>query len=171
MNNCFNSDNNEYIEAGYLLPEISNIFNIDHLLITPYAVFILEAKNHKSFSKYVSMQDKWHGFNDTKTYTIDNPVFQLVKYSRVVASLMSYYNINLPLISKVVFKNRVNLDDVSEYERNYCIYSQELINTIYNERKNTFLPDEALKFAKILYFYGCHPAAYDDNKLMWSSKK
>ena len=35
---------------------------------------------------------------------------------------------------------------------------------------NAFLPDEALKFAKILYFYGCHPAAYDDNKLMWSSK-
>lgn len=170
MNNCF-SIHTKSIEADFLLPEMNNIFNIDHLLITPYAVFIFEAKNHKTLSKYVSIQDKWHRINENNTTTvIDNPVFQLTKYSMAVSSMMSYYNINLPVVSKVVFKNKVNLDDVSEYERNSCIYAQDIINTIYSERKNTFLPNEALKFAKILYFYGCHPAAYDDNKLMWSSK-
>lgn len=170
MNNCFNENQQEYTEADFLLPEINNVFNIDHLLITPYAAFIFEAKNHKTDTRYISMQDKWHSFSGSNARIIDNPVFQLLKYTKAVFSMMSYYNINLPLVSKVVFKNKVNLNDVSEFERNSCIYAQELISTIYNERKNAFLPDEALKFAKILYFYGCHPAAYDDNKLMWSSK-
>ena len=78
----------------------------------------------------------------------------------------------LPIIPKVIFKHQFNLDNITEYEKQFCIFPSDLFKIIENAKKdNLFQPNEALKFAKILYYYGCHPIAYDDNKVKWSVSK
>ena len=142
------------------------------MIITPYSVFILEAKNHKAKNKYTSKLDKWKLENEYINTEIYNPVLQVLKYKAVTESFMTYYNINLPIIPKVIFKQQVNLDNITEYEKQFCIFPSDLFKIIENAKKdNLFQPNEALKFAKILYYYGCHPIAYDDNKVKWSVSK
>lgn len=166
-----NIENHQHnTDVSFLFQDNNNIFTIDNMLITPYAVFILEAKNHKADNEYISKMDKWYINNNTNVNTIDNPVLQVLKYKNVVSTFMQYYKINLPIIPRVIFKQKVNLDRVSYGEKQLCMYSDNLFNLINTSKNNPFQPDEAFKFANILYYYGCHPCAYDDNKLNWSKK-
>lgn len=173
-NNIFTSNgkNTNYTDVSFLFQDKNNLFTIDHLIITPYCVFILEAKNHKANNKYYSSFDKWVLLNENTTKNIDNPVLQVIKYKSVVETFMNYYNIQLPIYPKVVFKQHVNLDNITDNEKQFCIFSDNLLKFIETSKKeNIYQPNEALKFAKILYYYGCHPIAYDDNKVKWSVSK
>lgn len=167
LKNCFTGNSIVLSNTDFLSNiDLGEKIHIDHLLITPYAVFIFEAKNHKNDTTYYSALDKW--FIEESKNKIDNPVLQVIKHQSIVSSMMMYHQINLPIISKVVFRQRVNLNNVSEYERNFCITYQDLIQQI-NQISEIYesKPNEALKFAKALYFYGCHPIAYDDNQQNW----
>ncbi len=165
--------NSNDTDVSFLFKDKNNMFTIDHMIVTPYAVFILEAKNHKAQTKYKSELHKWHIINEKKIINIiNNPVLQVLKYKTVVSTFMSYYKINLPIIPKVIFKQQVNLDDITDNEKKLCIYPCDLSKLIHTSKKdNIFQPNEALKFAKILFYYGCHPIAYDDNKINWSVSK
>ena len=177
LNNIFtnqlNNQNSNDTDVSFLFKDKNNMFTIDHMIVTPYAVFILEAKNHKAQTKYKSELHKWHIINEKKIINIiNNPVLQVLKYKTVVSTFMSYYKINLPIIPKVIFKQQVNLDDITDNEKKLCIYPCDLSKLIHTSKKdNIFQPNEALKFAKILFYYGCHPIAYDDNKINWSVSK
>lgn len=175
-NNIFTSKNNNYNtsnnDVSFLFQDENNMFTMDHMLITPYAVFILEAKNHKANNKYISKLYNWQLVNKKLNTIIYNPVLQVLKYKAVTESFMAYYNINLPIIPRVVFKQHVNLDSVTDLEKQFCIYPGDLFKIIENAKNDyLFQPNEALKFAKTLYYYGCHPIAYDNNKINWSISK
>ncbi len=136
LNNIFtnqlNNQNSNDTDVSFLFKDKNNMFTIDHMIVTPYAVFILEAKNHKAQTKYKSELHKWHIINEKKIINIiNNPVLQVLKYKTVVSTFMSYYKINLPIIPKVIFKQQVNLDDITDNEKKLCIYPCDLSKLIH----------------------------------------
>lgn len=170
--------NNTMMDINTIFPTISNKIYMDHIIITPFAVFLLEAKNHSHNKLYKSNNSNWVDINalinhcsilDIEKNTITSPVAQVLFYSKFLEYFMSYYKIGLPIIKLVVFKQGLDLSNILQEERQYCIYFSQL-NNLFNEAKRKYIlkPNDALKLIKILYYYKCHPIAYDINKIYWS---
>lgn len=163
MDNPFtnNSDNN--LDFGFVLPAFNEI-HIDHIIIKPYAVFILESKNHGKETIYTPEQLYWK----SNGREVLNPVYQVLKYAKIVTNFLEYYNIDLPVIPRVVFRQKLDLSQLSTYEQQFCIHISEL-NQLFRQKEQSYSrqPDKALTLAKAFYFNSCHPIAYDNNENSW----
>ena len=101
---------------------------------------------------------------------IDNPVFQVLKYALIIEQFLKYYNISLPVIPKVFFRQKLDLQYISEKEQEYCCHISEL-SRMFKDAENKYPKkhNDALRFVKAMYYNACHPIAYDDIEV-WSKK-
>lgn len=163
IHNPFNNSDEKIINIDFALPNFNQI-SIDHIIVKPYAVFILEAKNHRKDTVYIPKQLFWQ----TEFDFIDNPVFQVLKYASIIEQFLKYYNILLPVIPKVIFRQKLNLEYITKKEQGYCCHISELSSILKDaENKYPKKHNDALRFVKAMYYNACHPVAYDDIEL-WS---
>lgn len=163
MDNPFTNNCDNNLNLGFVLPAFNRI-NIDHIVIKPYAVFVFESKNHGRETLYTPEQLYWK----SNGREIINPVYQVLKYAKIITNFLENYNINLPVVPRVVFRQKLDLSNLSTYEQQYCIHISEL-NQLFRQKEQSYSrqPDKALTLAKAFYYNSCHPVAYDNNESSW----
>ncbi len=83
-----------------IIPGKNGTTQIDHLLISPYGVFIVETKNIKGWIFGSENQSKWTQSLYGKMYSFQNPTHQTFRQKKV---LSEYLNINESKIQIVIY--------------------------------------------------------------------
>lgn len=125
-----------------ILPTKNGTTQIDHLLISPFGVFIVETKNLKGWIFGSDDQAKWTQSLYGKNYSFQNPIRQTFRQKR---SLSEYLNINESFIHTVIYfvgdcKFKTNMphnvirSGLSSYIKRYTnhVHSSEEIERIIN---------------------------------------
>lgn len=143
-------------------------FLIDHVLVTPYAVIVLEANSYLKRSYQISGDD-WNYMNAEGVYkALPNPQTRMRLYVALMQQILDYYNVNLPVVGKVVLMNDLDLGFLNGPGDDFTGLSNLLycIKGISEEAPRNRI--HALKLIKSFYFDGFWPASYDGNVLAWS---
>jgi ribosomal protein L37AE/L43A len=82
------------------VPTFGGTAQIDHLLISPFGIFIVETKNHKGWIFGDRYSKQWTQSLFGKKYRFQNPLRQTYRQKKVLAS---YFDIEEDLIHTVVF--------------------------------------------------------------------
>lgn len=128
---------------------------IDHIVISKHAVFVIETKNYRGDIYGDDNRKEWTQLivtdvnyeNSWKTYTyvtknrFYNPVKQSLGHTIRVKNLLTDYP-HLPVLSIVVFSNEANLLNVKT--NNYVISEKQLLSTISNHQ-TIYLTDSQLE--------------------------
>lgn len=61
---------------------------IDHVVVSPYGLFVIETKNYKGIITGHEQADKWKQTINGKVYTISNPVKQNISHIRALKRLL-----------------------------------------------------------------------------------
>lgn len=108
------SRNNEYYSLHDLIlqtPDGST--QIDHVLISPYGIFVIETKNYKGWIFGGENQKSWTQTLYKKKYKFQNPLRQNYKHIKAVQNLL---NVNIKsIISVVVFVGDSKFKTVMPY--------------------------------------------------------
>lgn len=83
-----------------ILPAKNGTTQIDHLLVSPYGVFIVETKNIKGWIFGSEEQPKWTQSLYRKKYSFQNPIRQTFRQKKV---LSEYLNLNESVIHTVIY--------------------------------------------------------------------
>nr|MBI1231879.1 NERD domain-containing protein [Cytophagales bacterium] len=83
-----------------IVPSANGTTQIDHLLISPFGVFIVETKNLKGWVFGSEKQAKWTQFLYGNNYSFQNPLRQTYRQKRV---LSKYLNLDDSTIRTVVY--------------------------------------------------------------------
>lgn len=113
---------------------------IDHLIVSPYAIFVIETKNYKGEIKGTREERNWSVSNRYKMY---NPLLQNAGHIKAVTQLLSEYS-NVKTISLISFTMRCRFSIDPELRKiasdELVVYDVELTEFI--ERKLTRLKAE-----------------------------
>nr|WP_285407554.1 MULTISPECIES: NERD domain-containing protein [unclassified Vibrio] len=82
------------------IPTFGGTAQIDHLLISPFGIFIVETKNHKGWIFGDLYSKEWTQSLFGKKYRFQNPLRQTYRQKKAIAS---YFDIDEDLIHTVVF--------------------------------------------------------------------
>lgn len=137
-----------------LLPAEYTIFNdvyidengkssqIDHVVFSPYGVFVIETKNYKGWIYGGEKQTYWIKNMYGKKYQFYNPIFQNNSHVGALQSLLGLpRNCFVPI---VVFIGGATLK--MKYPDNYVVYGYELLRTI-KRFKDVILQNDVLSAA------------------------
>jgi len=125
---------------------------IDNVLLTPYGIFVIEAKNYKGFIFGSSMQQNWTVTTQSKNkrinkYPFYNPIKQNITHVNYVKNVIKK---EMPIYNIVVFGNQAILKKITTDEdakvlnlKNLKRYLNSLIN-----RLNPIISIEILKIVK-----------------------
>lgn len=83
---------------------------IDHIVVSPYAIFVIETKNHKG--KIYGDEDAQYWTQDIygKKYKQYNPIFQNRTHISILQKMLNFHqHRDLPYISIVAYTNRSSL--------------------------------------------------------------
>ena len=83
-----------------ILPTNNGTTQIDHLLVSPFGVFIVETKNLKGWIFGSDQQAKWTQSLYGKNYSFQNPIRQTFRQKKV---LSEYLNLNESSIHTVIY--------------------------------------------------------------------
>jgi restriction system protein len=83
-----------------IIPAKNGTTQIDHILVSPYGLFIVEAKNKKGWIFGSGKQSKWTQSIYGKKYTFQNPLRQTFRQKKV---LSEYLELDESTIRTVVF--------------------------------------------------------------------
>ncbi len=83
-----------------IIPSNSGTTQIDHLLVSPYGVFIVETKNIKGWIFGSAGQSKWTQSLYRKKYSFQNPLRQTYRQKKL---LSEYLGIEEPQIRTVIY--------------------------------------------------------------------
>ena len=83
-----------------IIPSKNGTTQIDHLLVSPYGLFIVETKNKKGWIFGEEQQSKWTQSIYGKKYTFQNPLRQTFRQKKL---LCDYLDVDQSIIKVVVF--------------------------------------------------------------------
>lgn len=83
-----------------IIPSKNGTTQIDHLLVSPYGLFIVETKNKKGWIFGSGDQPKWTQSIYGKKYTFQNPLHQTFRQKKVLSDFLS---VDESMIQTVVF--------------------------------------------------------------------
>ena len=72
-----------------LLDEQNQSTQIDHILLSPYGVFVIETKNYKGWIFGGERQKMWTQKIYKKSYKFQNPLHQNYKHQKVLEDILS----------------------------------------------------------------------------------
>lgn len=85
-----------YLDERYILlndvtlpDEFAGTTQIDHILLSPFGVFVIETKNYKGWIFGGERQKVWTQKIYKKSYKFQNPVYQNYKHIKVLESVLS----------------------------------------------------------------------------------
>lgn len=85
-----------YLKAHYILlndctlpVEASGTTQIDHILLSPYGIFVIETKNYKGWIFGQERQKTWTQKIYKKSYQFQNPLHQNYKHTRVLENILA----------------------------------------------------------------------------------
>ena len=136
----------EYVVLNdVLLPTVNGTAQIDHVVVSLYGVFVIEAKNYQGKIYGRRDSEKWSQYINGEKYNFRNPIKQNIGHVRAVekATLISSKNI-IPL---VVFTGEATLK-VSGCDE--VIYDGMLYETICRYHTRVFTPELMNVYAKII---------------------
>ena len=103
LNLWFSLDKNLYQRFHDVIISSSNgTTQLDHILVSPYGVFIVETKNRTGWIFGSESQANWTQVVYKKKYSFQNPLRQIYRHKKV---LSQYLNIDESYIEGVVFFN------------------------------------------------------------------
>lgn len=121
---------------------------IDHVVVSPYGIFVIETKNYKGLIYGGLNQEKWtQNIWGNKTYLV-NPIRQ--NYGHIIAlkKILPSFSMD-QYVSVVVFSTSANLR--SNFPANYnVIYTPQLINRIKSYKERILTDDNILKIRATL---------------------
>ena len=83
-----------------IIPSKNGTTQIDHLLVSPYGVFIVETKNIKGWIFGAEDQSKWTQSLYGKKYSFQNPIRQTFRQKKI---LSEYLNLDESIIHTVIY--------------------------------------------------------------------
>lgn len=88
--------------SDLILPSKNGTTQIDHILVSPYGVFIIETKNRKGWVFGSEHQSKWTHVFFKEKHTFQNPLKQTFRQKKV---LSEFLKLDESLIHTIVFFN------------------------------------------------------------------
>lgn len=159
-------------DKKFLMLQTRKRIEIDNIVVTPYAVYIFELKYYSDDYKYTEDgKNLRRSKGNDNSESISNPIYQLNMQVEIFKQILIHYQIDLPVIGRVVFnKNIINniKFDEGNNSKDFYITKYNLIDFIIsNNNLLTNRYKEALKLIKSLYYSGLEPVAYDSNFPNW----
>lgn len=115
---------------------------IDHVVVSPYGIFVIETKNYKGYITGSEYGDKW---TESKKYSIPNPVRQNYGHIKALSELL-----NLPediFVSIIVFSVEAN---VKVKSKKHLIYTVHLRKTIRSYQQRMLNDEQVDTFVQII---------------------
>lgn len=84
----------------FIIPAKNGTTQIDHLLVSPYGLFIVETKNRKGWIFGSEGQQKWTQSLYGKNYSFQNPIRQTFRQKKVLSEFLT---INESIIHTVIY--------------------------------------------------------------------
>jgi restriction system protein len=83
-----------------IIPSKSGTTQIDHIVVSPYGVFIIETKNMKGWIFGSENQSKWTQVLYAKKYSFQNPIRQTFRQKKILAE---YLGLDEPFIHTIIY--------------------------------------------------------------------
>ena len=121
---------------------------IDHVVVSPYGIFVIETKNYQGMIIGNGNSDQWRQNIWGKEYSLYNPEMQNISHVGVLKQIMPYKaKCNVHSIVVFMDKARLNLRNIKES----VIYARELIGEIESYTTMVFSRDEVNDINNILH--------------------
>lgn len=118
---------------------------IDHVVISPYGVFVIETKNYTGWIYGNDNSDQWTKNNHGNCYHFGNPIKQNYSHVKALSSLFCMSeNSFVPI---VVFLHKANLRCKTTAT---VIYASQLLDEIYKYRNSVMTLIDVQRLANIL---------------------
>jgi hypothetical protein len=116
----------------YLPKENGQTTQIDHLLISPKGIFVIETKNYKGWITGSEHSQYWTQTNYQRKDKLYNPIWQNSGHIKALQSILGDAASELPFHSVIVFGKEATLNFKEPFKNAYVIKSSDLLNTISN---------------------------------------
>lgn len=117
---------------------------IDHIVFSPYGIFVIETKNYSGLIKGNETSESWTKTSYGKNYTFRNPILQNQAHIKALKHILSIKD-DRKFIQIVTFSNRAKL---KVHTSTYVVYYNRINKTILKNRKRLFSYSEAEKYAE-----------------------
>ena len=128
-----NSQIGKYVFNNYILENRNRSIEIDHIVVNPCGVFVIETKNYRGRILGNREDQKWTQIKENETKTFYNPVLQNKTHVNAIKSILP---VGTPIFSLVVFIG-TNINDVRSSD---IITLDELKDKL--DTKNKLLKDK-----------------------------
>lgn len=131
----------EYIVFSNLLFENNGYSTqIDHLVVSPYGVFVIETKGYKGWILGGEYSENWTQNIYGKTFTLYNPIKQNDGHVRFLRHLLKC-RVDIPLIPIVVFNNDAEL---KVHVKNHIVINRSSLISTIRKHRNSVLTKETI---------------------------
>jgi hypothetical protein len=118
-----------------------DLTEIDHLVLSPFGIFVIEVKNYQGWIFGNQHQEQWHSQHYRRKNEFQNPIRQNYKHTEAVASLLDIYSKAEPaqIYSVIAFSQRaqfktpmpdnvLHLEDVHRHIRKISALGRKISN-------------------------------------------
>lgn len=114
----------------YLPKENGQTTQIDHLLISPKGIFVIETKNYKGWITGSEHSQYWNQTNYKRKDKLYNPIWQNSGHIKALQAHLGEVSLEMPIHSVIVFGKDATLKFKEPFKSAYVIKSRDLIGTI-----------------------------------------
>nr|WP_285847964.1 MULTISPECIES: NERD domain-containing protein [unclassified Mesobacillus] len=114
----------------YLPKENGQTTQIDHILISPKGLFVIETKNYKGWITGSEHSQSWNQTNYKRKDKFYNPIWQNSGHIKALQTQLGDLAADLPIHSIIVFGKEATLKFKEPFKNAYVIKSGELLSTI-----------------------------------------
>ena len=125
-------DSQEYTFMNdlYLPKENGQTTQIDHLLISPKGIFVIETKNYKGWITGSEHSQYWNQTNYKRKDKLYNPIWQNSGHIKALQAQLGEVAAEIPIHSVIVFGKEATLKFKEPFKNAYVIKSNDLLATI-----------------------------------------
>lgn len=134
---------NEYIIFNNLLFNHNGRSNqIDHIIVSPYGVFVIETKGYKGWIIGDEYSNHWTQILYKNKYQFYNPILQNDGHVKFLNSLIEHL-LNVPFIPIVVFDNAASL---KVHVKNHIVINRKHLASIISQYKTPVLDEASINW-------------------------
>lgn len=114
----------------YIPKENGQTTQIDHLLISPKGIIVIETKNYKGWITGSEHSQYWTQTNFKRKDKLYNPIWQNSGHIKALETVLGDAATEIPIHSVIVFGNQATLKFKEPFKNAYVINSIDLVKTI-----------------------------------------
>lgn len=144
-----------------ILPTETGTTQIDHIVVSPYGIFVIENKNYTGRIYGDDKAREWTKVVFKNKYKFMNPIHQNYAHVKAIESRLSRFP-NVPIIPIIVFSNNCFL---KVRTRHHVIYYRELKSVIRSYRNKVMSIQEMMEILALLQYEGEKNAGLDQQHI------